>query len=454
MDVPYRVVRHWMGILLLGAHAACLALPSALAAQETTYTLLDEFGGVRYSISSSSSLAVVADTAYRTRWVTWFEDEPPGGEIELWGRFERYGSALTGDQAALMGPYFPALSLQSTTQWSFGKQSFGNNQSGWQIYYPVWASDQKDPAQVVASLPFNGLGMVGPRVESTGTVAPGSYERPAQPNTYPFNATGQDVTVRLRRGVWKAQEPDEASPGKWEFLLFSGAPDLEFEQRDETIFVLSIQPDPFKAAAGDGTFDPDGIISAINDQAAMQQGFFTSWDTVYDKLFEQITGGGTEQDWVTRDQRRDDLLTSIDSSISEVATDVSSIQVASATMVNRLTQILAELQPTQIPPVVTSPGESVATPTLEFSDVESRITNPDGLAPDTWTLPEAPTVAPQSIYSFTVPFGSIPGAVFTDMPISVDVAPYDGYITVAKAVIIVFFTLFMTRQVMAELEKS
>ncbi len=458
--VPLRLGSN--GFRLAAACVAVLATEAVSIAQEsTTYTLLDEFGGVLYSTSSSSGLAVVADTAYRTRWVTWFEDEPPGGEVELWGRFERFGSPLTGEQAALMGPYFPSLSLQSTTQWSFGKQSFGNNQSGWQLYYPIWAQDQRDPAQVIASLPFDGIGMVGPRVESTGTVAPGSYERPAQPNTYPFNAGGQDITVRLRRGVWKAEEPDEASPGKWDFLLFSGAPDLEFEQQDETIFILSIQPDPFKAAAGDGIFDPDGIISAINDQAAMQQGFFTNWDPVYDRLFEQLTGGGTEQDWVTRDQRRDDILTDIQLDTAATRSDVSLISGRTGSMLTQLvginTQVgdlLAAVTPTQVPPSLSELGEETPVPEITV-DPDTQLPSVDDILPDTFVKPVEPPAGGTPIWNVDVPLGQLPmmGDAFGDQQFTVDLTQWSSLIQSVHTLVIVAFALMVFFGVIEETEK-
>lgn len=463
-------LRHDRAVLLLralrAASTSVVLWASGLASAQTatTYTLLDtEDGSVLYSNQSVSGLAFTCTTAYRVRFETFFEDHPITGADTLWGRWVRVGSSITGSEAALIGPYWPSVTLSNQSQWAFGIGSVSHVHENLKAYYPILQnSDRHATHQPTPSFPYNGTGVpfdIGAASYPAGT----GYFKPPEPNMRVTAFNGPAVTLALKPGVWEANEPDLENPGGWVFrAAVTGL--VGPLQQQHSIYSMDLTPDPFKAAGGDTTIDLQPVIDAIDAQSLMQEGYYEDWQVVYDELYEQLTGGASEMDWVARDARRDGYLAEIRDNTTTANDYLLNIWANTALANSHLSNInlgvnslLQAVTPTQVPPSV--PDISGSLDEVEFEiDPGAQLIQPDReeLLPDGWDLPDAPPVGESKQWDFVIGISSIPmlGDAMDDLSVSVDLTPYDTWIQLAHLFIIAGFTIASIYGILAELEKA
>ena len=471
MAVPYRVVWARMVVLLLGAYAQLVAVQPAIAQDFVTYEVKDRLGNAIVSLQSASGLAVVC-TYYQP--LEFDYSGVVGGSH--YGRLVADGPPLTGTAAAVSGIYRPATELNPGA-WLFGDvrptYSFvvgGGDDGGFRYpnNNPTWPVNQLVPSTGLTPSsssgmwpqwsgtsysPPAGLAVSAPGYTSHKWVYSGGTELEfwasddwdGKPYVYWVSTDGGNS--------WDLRSYDLASAPK------SGGVPLP-SQQDILHQVLSVQADPFKAGGDSpGSIDLTPVVDAIVAQHAMQDGYFSDWQLVYDELFEQLTGGASEMDWLSRDARRDgylaeirDLTTtsnlwlqSLYTLNSQIRTDVNNIRF-------NMTQLLSAVTPGQIPPQVSGPGSAVAEPVLSFEDVEAEFIDPLAGLPDDWVLPTLPETSPDPVYNFTIPLASFAG--MDDIPVTVDLTPYDVHIQALRAFGTVFFAFAMCIMILNELRKS
>lgn len=466
-------------LLLRAVRAATTSVvlwAAGLASAQTipTYTLEVPGAGVIESIQSSSGLAVIC-THYQP---VKFEILGTTGGWE-YGRFVPDGSPLSFPDSAYHGIYLTSRNVGSRNVWSFADvdQQYttstkatipGEAANVSAATFPGWVSNSLF-LDLESGYTTNGW----PANPDTGGNARAFPESPnVDTNATSFIVPGDrlayeahtDFTDPGEENYWRRQAPGGES---WFRVTYTSVtnPTTFPHQQPIHLFTATVTADPFKGGEGDSvTVDLQPVIDAITTQSAMQEGYYEDWQVVYDELFEQLTGGATEMDWVARDARRDGYLAEIRDNTTTANTYLVNIWANSSIANTHLSNInlgvgnlLQAVTPTQVPPDV--PDISGSLDEVEFElDPEQQFiqADRDQLLPDGWDLPDAPPLGESKQWDFVIGISSIPmlGDSMDDLAVSVDLNPYDTWIQLAHLFIIAGFTLASIYGIIAELEKS
>lgn len=458
--LPLLPLLHGLGAHVLRIAAAwlvVLATAQAIAQEAHTYKIQGSGSLTIREIQSNSGLAIYCTMFQPTRLDVYLH----GGQ--KYARFVPDGDPVYGDEAALLGPYFPGTNLNSTTQWYFSQQGMADFTAGigplsavsylnnaLQLVYPIrnnvdhiYQGAAMTPPG--SGIPRDGIGIYGAGTWSTEKIASstGRQMYPIHPILELDNdnllGTGGTLYTKGDLNVWRIQNNET------EFGFF-GAPD---RQERFALMTLELGPDPFKAGVDGGSIDLQPLID-------FQMPYFDLWSTILAELDSQLTGEFTGQTWEQRDADRNALLTSIDSDVALIASRSGSMVSALSQLNNYANQILQAIQPTQVPPTLAGLGENTPVPDL-LIDPDEQLPTVLEATPDGFELPAAPPdPSGPPVWTFTIGLGSIPMMqdAFGDQQFTVDLTSWSTFIQSIHTLVILMFTLFMFFAIMAETEKT
>lgn len=458
--VPLRLV-----VLLLGAHAACLAC-ARLSHAQTTYRARSALGTEWGSITSSSGLALVT-----THYQPWkYENASYGATKWLWAVPD--GDELTGTDAVVAGFYVPSTQITDAV-WTFGTQAVtgvtatSSPQMPTAVYpNPEWDNDP-EPFDEQNRLVING----GPWIMPQTVYSEGSRPPPWPSHVVWREVPGSKFAVELWIDYTSYHPGGGSTPGWRTWAATAPAGTIWTKAiTGPPSSLVPVPPDPFRVArfeivpdpikAGDG---PGGGYIDLQPLMDQLDSYYGPWNAVYDELFEQLTGGSTEMDWIARDARRDGYLaevrdntTTANALLSAIGSQVNSANSRLSTINGTLGLILQAIQPTQIPPTVTPLGETMPLPELAFEDIEEDLPDTETLLPDEWQQPSAPPERDSDafVWEIVVPLSTIP--FFSGMPnweFEVDMEPFDDIVRGVRAVLILVFTIGCVYSVIDETRK-